>query len=490
LTYSGFISFGIRIASIGTGIVFTLFITRNLSPEDFGMWRLIGSFIVYVLIFDSITSYWLQRQIARGEKTGGSGFILNSMLSGVGIIVYIIIIFFFTENVSYPINILLLAVILVPLIFLSNTFDSINFGFRPQAVSYGFLGFELIKIPIGFLTIVILDQGISGAIITTIIAYTIKISITGHSARHYILSKINLEQIKKYIRLAWIPLYSNVSSIIFTLDVLVFTLIVGSLEAVAIFAAAQVISGVIGNTNVISQSLTLKLIAEKKSEHVSKILRNVLMLSIPITAGAIIFAKPGLFMLNPQYEIGYMVAIYWSIWAILYVFTEIAYRALQGIESVDSKESSNFRDYVKSKLFLIPTIYNIHYLIYIASLALLLWILVDNEEPIRLLEYWAILHVVLQIPFLIWAWKNLSHEMTVKFPLINFIKYIGIAGITSLVVFLIRDEILIYQREIFVFGPSLVQLLLIGATMYFGLLYLIDNDFRLFMKDVIKEIRK
>lgn len=489
LTYAGLIAFGIRLVSILTGMAFTLFVTRDLSPEDFGAWRLIGSFVAYVLVIDPIVNYWVQRQIARNEEVAKSAIMLNSVLSVGAISTYIIIITVLSGEIKYEFSILLLGAILIPLTFLCNTFDGINFGFKPQAASYAFLAFELVKVPIGFLLIVVLDYGISGAIIATAIALTVRVIVSGYYAKERFRGRIQIRVIKNWLRMMWLPLYSNISSVIFSLDILVFTLIIRSLEVLAVFAAAGAISGIIGYANSISQSLTPKLIAEKNSFYVYKILRTVLMFSIPITIATIIFAKPALFVLNPIYEEGYRVVVYWSIWGFLYIFTEISLRTLQGIEDVDANGNSTHKDFLKSKLFLVPTMYIIHYSIYIISLAVLLVINKDNTEPIKLLEYWALLNMFLQIPFLIWGWVRIKKEMIIKFPLTNLVKYIVATSITAAIILSIQDFILLYQKEIFVFAPRLILIISIGAGIYFGILSLIDRDFRGLITSIMVELR-
>ena len=50
VTYSGLISFVVGLASVFTGIIFTIIVTRQLTPEEFGTWNLIGGLIVYAVI--------------------------------------------------------------------------------------------------------------------------------------------------------------------------------------------------------------------------------------------------------------------------------------------------------------------------------------------------------------------------------------------------------------------------------------------------------
>ena len=75
VTYSGFISLGTKFSSIITGLVFTLIVTRTLSPEEFGTWALIGSLIIYAIIINPIISYWTTRETARGIESGKTSII-------------------------------------------------------------------------------------------------------------------------------------------------------------------------------------------------------------------------------------------------------------------------------------------------------------------------------------------------------------------------------------------------------------------------------
>ena len=50
VTYSGLISFVVGIGSVFTGLIFTIIVTRRLTPDEFGEWGLIGALTGYVLI--------------------------------------------------------------------------------------------------------------------------------------------------------------------------------------------------------------------------------------------------------------------------------------------------------------------------------------------------------------------------------------------------------------------------------------------------------
>ena len=88
VTYSGLISFVIGIGSLVTGLIFTLIVTRRLTPEEFGEWGLIGALTGYVLMFSPVISYWNTREIARGENSGRTSLQTSTMFSLIAILGY------------------------------------------------------------------------------------------------------------------------------------------------------------------------------------------------------------------------------------------------------------------------------------------------------------------------------------------------------------------------------------------------------------------
>ena len=173
MTYSGLIAFSVSLIGMITGTMFVIFVTRRLSAEEFGLWTLIGSMLVYVTIIQPIITYWSTRQLARGEEVGKTAFGSGWILSAIGFVVYSLIAIGVSFQLGTDLFILLLAGALIPLTFLSTVLNGISLSFKPQITSYGLLTFESIKVPIGFLLVVFMDLGIIGAILTGIVAINV-----------------------------------------------------------------------------------------------------------------------------------------------------------------------------------------------------------------------------------------------------------------------------------------------------------------------------
>ena len=90
VNYAGLIAFVISLASIVTGMFFTIIITRNLSVEEYGTWALIGSLISYFLISQGMINFWALRQVSRGDEVGRTS-VISSWIISLGVIPFYII---------------------------------------------------------------------------------------------------------------------------------------------------------------------------------------------------------------------------------------------------------------------------------------------------------------------------------------------------------------------------------------------------------------
>ena len=260
VTYSGLISFAVGLTSVITGIIFTLIVTRSLTAEEFGTWNLIGGLITYVIIVEPIVSYWATREMARGVESAKTAVMSSGLFSIGGVLVYIVIAYSLAAHVHANQNVLYFSSILIPVMFLNRTLTAVNLGWNPQSSSYGMLSFETAKIPAALILVYFLHMGIFGAISSTVIAYAASIVILGIFARQKIKGQFRISLLKKWVRLSWLSVYPGISNVIYHLDVIVFSVISGSVIGLAFYAAAQTVSNLVANSSLISQALYPKLL--------------------------------------------------------------------------------------------------------------------------------------------------------------------------------------------------------------------------------------
>lgn len=489
VTYSGFISLGTKFSSIITGLVFTLIVTRSLSPEEFGTWALIGSLMVYANIINPIVSYWTTREIARGVESGKTSIISSAMLSGIGMLVYIIIAYFVGLQSDADENVLLFATILIPVMFINQILGAISLGWKPHGTSIGFIVFEIAKIPLALSLVYFMDGGLYGAILATFGAYLLSIIVLIKYAKGKMNGTFEIHDLKKWIKLSWLPLYRKAPSMIYLSDAVIFSIITGSVTGIAYYTAARTIGMLVSNTRSISTAVYPKLLSGGKEEHFQENLIRLFYFAFPISAFSIVFAEPGLFALNPAYTTAASVVVILTFRAFIINLNKVFFSALLGIETVDKNENATFRDYVKSKIFMFPTFQFIKDGVYIISL-IIIFHLAEKSDDMDLVYIWAFIGMIVEIPLVVYAFtlikKSFSLNIDIKSVLKYFISSILAFGITYVLI----ERFLIYENKIFEFLPILILFSIFGISTYFGITYVIDSKTRKLTKNILLELQK
>ena len=220
-------------------------------------------------------------------------------------------------------------------------------------------------------------------------------------------------------------------------------------------------------------------------------LRHLFYFAILFTALVITFAKPGLFALNPEYASAELVVIVLAIQVFLYTIAGNMQDFITGTEKVDTNKKSTFKDYLKSKLFFMPTITLIQSSLYIILLTVMLLSMVSTtESQIDLILYWAVIALIVQIPISVYTWiifkKNFSINLDVKDIGKYFISAIVSFGITHVLI----NSFLEYNVAIIEFLPSVFLFMIFSVVMYVGITIVIDSNTRLLAKAIINEIKK
>jgi len=490
VTYTGLISLIGGIISIFTGVIFTLIITRTVTAEEYGTWGLIIGLITYVMLIGPVVSYWSTRDTARNIQSGKTA-ILSSMLLSIGAVsIYIVISYLMSNYTNVEQNVLLFAAILIPTMFINGILTAINLGWKPHAISYGTLAYGISSIPLALFLIYYLDFGVAGIIISVFLANIISIIILFCYAKEKIANQFHKTILKKWLKFSWVPIYPGIAILVAGFDISIFTIITGSVIGLAFWTAAMVLPAMISHTGLISRAVYAKLLEEKTKEFMTENLTLVFYFGIILISLVITFARPGLYALNPIYEIAFPVAIIMSFEVFLSVFTNIFLLSLAGIEKVDKFENSTFKDYLKSKLFFPHTIRLIQTCICILILTVGLLILVgfgsSNQE---LLLFWASIALVTQIPLVCVLYYLVQKSITIKLEISRIVKFlltaIGAFGFT----YILTTQFLVYSPDITSFIPNVLMFASLGVGLYIIITYLIDKKIRNLVHAVIYEIK-
>jgi len=489
VTYSGLIAFSVAIIGVFTGLIFTLLITRRLSPEEFGTWTLIGSMVSYFLISEVIISYWTTRQIARGEEIGKTSVFTSGIFSIVVIPIYFLYVLGISEKSSVDFELLLFGTLMLPVYFISQTLRGINLGHKPQATSYSLLCLEFLKIPLALATVVIFELGVQGAILAIFFAYIGKIIVQLYFANPKLKNKLNLQVLRRWLKLSWVPSYSTLPRYIANIDVVLYSVITGSVIGLAYYQASQTVAAIVVHSSLITQGLYPKLLAEESIEKIKDNFIHFMYFALPSLGFVIIFSKPALFALNPLYQEASLIVILLSFKMFFYSLRSIPQNVLLGLEKVDVEVNPKFSNLIKSKLFFVPTILSLFNIVYIIILiGILLFFNSDDVNEIELVTWWALLAVSYEIPLTVYIWMASRKHLKFSFPYSHILKYIG-ATIAFVLVFQITSNSIInYEISIYDFLPSLLAQLLICVSIYLTITNLIDEKTRKLFKAILSEI--
>ncbi|MCS7385840.1 MAG: hypothetical protein NDF55_03730 [archaeon GB-1867-005] len=492
LRYAGLVNFASNLISVFTGMMFVTMTSRRLPEAEFGLWYYIGVVVQYLVIPAAMTNYWLTRYAGRGFRVGKTGLIVNSIVMIVSLLVYSAA----SPYVMYPASeyeylqfIIMLVALQIPAEYFTSTLVALASGVAPQAYGYGQLILETSKLIAGYFLVVQWRMGLPGAMLAFIAAKYAYVLFLALYLREDLKGSFNPEMAKKWIKLWWLPAYGLLPAYMNTADVMLITYLIGSVPA-AHMKAVQTVIAVILYSNALTSALYPKLLSGGTGRDIEVAMSFMLMFAIPMAAGTIAMSKVFLSLLKPAYIASASALSVAAIQALLLSLTNLFAGSLAGIERIELFENVSFKDYIKSKLFYVPSIRLITRIAYLAALGLVLYITSTSvSDPITIVFMWIGVKAVFDaLTMLIYAFK-LSREIDFKLPLTSIMKYTA----SSLVMLAVLWLLGIGQVECKVFVEAFKLAIMgvaIGAAIYFTLIAILDGEVRRLFKDAINELKK
>lgn len=488
VTYSGLLGLAVSMGGMIAGLAFTIIVTRQLSPEEFGVWAIIGSMLSYSVISESIISYWTTRQVARGKPVAKTSVISSSFFAGGSIPIYLLSIYLFTTNVQPTFfDSLLLGAILIPITFIQGALGAVNMGHKPHALSVGMAVHQALKIPMGFALVFSLGLGLDGALLTVFVAQIGHLFIQLRYALPLLRVSISISYLRGWIRQSWLPLYNRTPGVLHDLDILLYTMITGSVLGPAYFAAAFVIAKVVGRAGAASQAIYPKLLAKGTQEHITENLALLMYFALPLLTLTILFSYHIMFLLNPEYAVAWMVGIILALITFMRTIYGFTRQVLAGLDDVDVEENPSLSALLHSKLFRLATIENIYHMVYLGILALFLYMFLGQPD-IQLVWVWSLVSLAVTTPYLLYHVILTRRHTNFRTPYRRIFRYMGgVAGMV--VVFLVtNDTIVVFDESIYVYLPRLLLEVAICCTTYLGITYAIDRKTRRLIKLIFSEM--
>jgi O-antigen/teichoic acid export membrane protein len=501
--YSGLIFFGSRILSMFTGLVFITLVTRNLPPSDFGLWQLILSVIGYAALPNVIVGYWVIRDLARGEKNATAALLFSILLSAGGMALYILISLFSAPRSGGQFFFFTIAIAQVPLSYIVAILSGISQATRPQSVGVAFIVFESVKVIVAIIAFFRFDITLNVAIIAilfALIAQCVTLFVT--QPRTVYTRSINWQTIKKWIKLAWLPLFITFSYYIGTFDNLLVSVVTGSTLPLADYRVSHVLSALVTQAEAFGFALYPKLIGGGPLTDSRYVIKLIMLFGIPMSVGLFILAVPLLSILGTSYIDAYIV-LWPSIPVALIALVHGVFESiLTARERVDTNNVIRFKDYMKSRLFTVPEITLFASLVYLIAVGVTsYWLMLNKESHVTIATAWSFIALFVSVPGLFIKWRMMKRSNTTfSFPWKN----IGIYALASsamavtLIIAGAHQNLTVIDNNNH--KPTLEAILrvvaytLLGAAIYVPIVFSLDKEFRvMFYKSfsiVIKTSKK
>jgi O-antigen/teichoic acid export membrane protein len=491
VTYSGLISLILGLLSLIIGLGFNLIVTRNLSEIEYGTWGIIGGIIVYATIIEPIITFWTTREIARNVESGKTAIFSGLMFSCLGLIIYFISALILSNYTEANQEVVFLGIILVPLMIVNKILSSITLGWKPQGVSYGQVVFGIIQIILGALFVMLLQMNTVGVI------FAVSISTLGSIIYLVVYNKNKLNGsikkvfLKKWIKFSWVSLYPNIGQTIMNLDIMVFSIITGSIIGISYWTATMIIVSISSSSQLISRATYSKLLQGGDNSFIQENIRLLIYFTVLFSGITITFAEHGLFLLNPTYASATWIVIIMSICNFFRIITTNLQIFVTGIDKVDMDEKSSTMNYFKSSLINIPTIQLIQSISYIILLVIVLLIVISpNNSDLELLVYWAMIGLIIQIPITIYSIFIFQKKIPLENNFKDILKYVFAAVITFSIIYIIMDDAIEFNSEIVNFLPQVLLFIFFSILMFIGITYVIDNKTRILVNTIKTNIKK
>ena len=237
LRLSGGLAFAANIVGYFTGFIFTVLITRRLSAEEFGVWALISSLIVYSLIPYNLVSSWITRDAARGKKVLDTALALCLLLSPVSILIYILSGIGSASAINYDASTILLGLmVLAPYILLTMA-RAIQGGYMPQRIGVSRIIFEISKVLFAILFLILLELRLIGALLSISLAYAIQMGFLLYSSKG-LRQKVNMGWILKWLKGAPANMINVLNNVLSATNVVLMSVVIGSAAIAGYWQAA------------------------------------------------------------------------------------------------------------------------------------------------------------------------------------------------------------------------------------------------------------
>jgi O-antigen/teichoic acid export membrane protein len=487
LRRTGLVVFAARIASIFTGLVFLVIMTRSLSAQQFGLYEVIVDLVTFAAYPAGLVAFWATRDIARGKMFGKTAVVLNLALSALGVAIYIGLSFFSATMIpSANLATLFFAVLLVPVAYLNQAANSVVAGHRPVVLGYAVIFSEVAKLAVAYPLLIVFKVGIDGVIFSVMVANLAQAVASVAMAGDAVSSPINFEQGRKWLANSWLPILTTLPLFLGIADTYVASLAASDTVLVGYYQAAFSVASLAGYSLYLASAMYPLLLKGSDHKVTAMTLDLALSFGIPMAVGAAVLATPILHLLNPVYLDASTALGILAMAALGNTVSSVFDQVLLGKDRVDVDETAKFADYLRSSILFVAKVNIALAAFYVAAVYLsIVGGLASGLSKAETLDLWALAQLgVFIVGISIKARRIRKVEQIIVPRSIGY--YVGSAGTMAVLLYLLKGFIS-YARGTFFLTLELVVVSGIGVGVYAAIVLTLDKDLRAFVRKALRE---
>ena len=452
-------------------------VARWLSVPGFGTWEVIVTLVTFSAYPVGTVAYWATREVARGKMVGRTAFLTGAALSSFGLVLYFAFTFVTYSTIASSILPFLLGALLVPLSYWSAVANSIVQGFRPRVYGYSLVISEVAKLGVAYESLYVFRLGIEGVILALMAAYLVQSLISTYLVRLTTAEGFDFAQTRRWSRLAWLPAISYLPTVLAVADTYMVAVGFGT-AIVGYYQVAFIVASVVGYSSGLAFSLYPLLLRGGDERLPALTMDFTLLFSIPMAVGCVVLAGPILFLFGSKYLPGANGLAILGVMCIFATVSGILDQTLLGTERVDVGERPSFWSLIRSNLLFVPAANILYGVTYLSSLYIALaYSSSHGLSASWSVSVWAAVQLAATLAFVfVKTWR--ARRYAKLLPSISVAYDLVAAALMAAAVYFVSLTLLQQNVGTLAYGARLLGLCILGAVVYFGIVYALDSKFR------------
>ncbi len=484
---TGLVVFSSRIISIFTGITFLVMMTRSLSTTQFGLWEVIIDLLAFASFPSGLILFWATRAVARGARIGKTAISVNVILSGAGMLIYVVLSLSSFSAVGSTLQPLLFAILLVPLGYWNQAANAVVSGHSPAILGYSLIVSELCKLAAAVPLLLIYKTGINGVILALMVSYFSQALVSSYLVRGASSEPVDLTLGKRWLSKAWLPSLLTLPYFLAIADTFVVSVLSSGTNLTAYYQAAFSIASIAGYSFYLASALYPLLLRGGSDELISSTMDLLLLFGLPMAAGAGVLAQPILALLKSQYVASSTGLVILAFAALVLSVSQLFDQTLLGRERADVDEAATFAKLVKSDILFVSVVNIAMAGTYLLTIGLLVrYGLAVPLSTSQIVNLWSSAQLVIFVIFTaVKLWKMRRTTRVHLKP--SFARYL-VATLVMATVLEALSIVIPLSSGTLGSGVRLSLVALVGTMTYFGVLYGIDPGFRGLLASLRKSV--